>query len=207
VKALARTIFMVAIVIPLGLLLSFCLAVVGAMVMLGSAAIGSAKTRLAKLLSLGRAREMKGPKPADLQPGQLMFNCGVQDAPADEQIALYHQFIDKQKSLGPEIESALRQMHSLMRPPKPFSDPSDAILFPDDAERSDVALQCFRISAVDLDPRRGGRIVLSLETLFGHYEEHGCHIVIRNGKVEKFGTWDEVLNEGDDYGEESGFVS
>jgi hypothetical protein len=48
---------------------------------------------------------------------------------------------------------------------------------------------------VNLEP--GGRVVLGLDSQFGHFDEHGCLIAIRDGAVERFGTWDEVYGDDD----------
>jgi hypothetical protein len=57
---------------------------------------------------------------------------------------------------------------------------------------SDIPLQCFRIDGITLEPAKKGRIVLDLESHFGHFDEHGCYILVRDGKIERYGEWDEV---------------
>jgi hypothetical protein len=127
-------------------------------------------------------------------PGQLRFNCGRRKRPTDEQVKLFQDFVARQDALRPGIEQALREMHAWMHPGTPMS-PGDRLLFPQHPDQSDVPLQCFTIDQVSLEP--GGRVVLGLDSQFGHFDEHGCLIAIRDGAVERFGTWDEVYGDED----------
>ena len=88
-----------------------------------------------------------------------------------------------------------------MNPGKPFSWPGDRLLFPDEPAQSDVPLNCFHIDRVTLQPD-DGTVLLSLDSHFGHFDEHGCLVLIRGGQVERFGTWDEVLADDEDWEEE-----
>jgi hypothetical protein len=132
-----------------------------------------------------------------LPPGRLTFNCGKANKPSGDQIALFEQFVAGQELLRPEIESALREMHRVMAPDGPFMDPGERLMFPPNADETDVPLQCFTITQVSLDDKYD-RVVLALDTQFGHYDEHGCFIAVRDGKVDSCGTWDEVYG-GDDF--------
>jgi hypothetical protein len=130
-------------------------------------------------------------------PGQLLFRCGRRKKITKAQIRLFQELVDYQERLRSQIDAALRDMHRRMQGPKPFSWPGDRVLFPDDPDATDTPLQCFRIEHVSLRPERGRRIVLGLDTLFGHFEEHGCSMLIRNGTVERYGTWDDVFGDED----------
>jgi hypothetical protein len=133
-------------------------------------------------------------------PGRLTFNCGRAKKPSRGQIALFQQFVTQQEQLRPEIERALREMHAVMAPDGPMMHPGDRLMFPPNADETDVPLQCFSITQVNLDDQNG-RVVIALDTQFGHYDEHGCFIAVRDGAVESYGTWDEVYG-GDDYDDE-----
>jgi len=109
-----------------------------------------------------------------------------------EFLAMFRQFIDRQDELRPQIEASLRAMHRWMDEGDPVRLPSDRVLFPENADATDVPLQCFQIHQAYLDPEHEGRIVLELDSQFGHFEEHGCCISIRDGAVESYGTWDDV---------------
>jgi hypothetical protein len=76
------------------------------------------------------------------------------------------------------------------------NDPREAVLFPADADQTDVPLRAFAVERIELDPD-GKFAILWLDTLFPHFDEHGCGIRIENGKVARYGTWDEV-REGDE---------
>lgn len=130
-----------------------------------------------------------------IPPGQLLFNCGKRDRVSDPQIDLFQQFVDRQDALRPQVEQALREMHRWMHPGKPFSWPGDQLLFPDNPDVTDVPLQCFRIQEVSLDSNHSGNILLILDSHFGHFDEHGCYLRIRDGVVDRYGTWDDVLSD------------
>jgi hypothetical protein len=134
-------------------------------------------------------------------PGSLQFNCGQRDSVSADQINQFKDFIERQEALRREIEVALRELHKWMDQGSPFRLPSDSVLFPENPDESDVPLQCFRIREVDLEPDARGRIVLVLDSQFGHFDEHGCYIEICDGEVKSFGTWDDVFG-GDDFDEE-----
>lgn len=134
-------------------------------------------------------------QPRVASSGELLFRCGRRNTITQSQIRSFQELLRIQEGLRTAIEAALREMHRWMQRPKPFSWPGDHILFPDDPDVTDTPLQCFRIEHVSLEP--GGRVVLGLDTLFGHFEEHGCSILIRNGTVERYGTWDDVFGDED----------
>ncbi len=135
-----------------------------------------------------------GPAPAAV-PGRLRFNCGRRERPTAEQVALFEGFIAQQEQLRPGIERALRELHKWMDAGESHRFPGDRLLFPKNPDETDVPLQCFTIDHVALEP--GGRIVLGLDSQFGHFDEHGCLIAIRHGAVERFGTWEEVYGDED----------
>jgi hypothetical protein len=139
---------------------------------------------------------------ATTPPGQLLFSCGRCETINAEQIVLYQQFVDRQETLRPAIERALREMHRWMQPATPFSWPGDRVLFPENPNESDIPLHCFRIQQVGLLPKPGGCIVLDLDSQFGHFDEHGCSLLIRNGRLERYGTWDDVFGDGEFEGNE-----
>jgi hypothetical protein len=133
-------------------------------------------------------------------PGRLTFNCGRAKKPSRGQIALFEQLVARQGQLRPQIERALREMHGMMAPEGPMMHPGDRLMFPPNADETDVPLQCFSITQVNLD-EEDGRVVLALDTQFGHYDEHGCFIAVRDAAVESYGTWDDVYG-GDDFDED-----
>ena len=128
---------------------------------------------------------------ADLPAGHFRFHCGKRKQVSSKQAALFNQLVASQEALRPQIEAALRELHRWMAEGDPMRLPSDRVLFPNGPDQSDVPLRCFRITDISLDDDRG-RAILSFDTPFGHFEEHGCYVAIRDGKVERFGTWDDV---------------
>jgi hypothetical protein len=132
-------------------------------------------------------------------PGQFLFDCGERKSVSKEQIAMFNEFVANQDRLRGAIESALRKMHGWMDPGETPNFPGDRVLFPKNPDDSDVPLHCFAIREVYLDPKQG-RLLLSLDSQFGHFDEHGCYISIRAGSVDSFGTHDDVF--ADDYGDD-----
>lgn len=133
-------------------------------------------------------------------PGRLKFDCGECAAPGAEHIRLFDELIAAQLRLRPGIEAALREMHGWMGADGPHLTPGDRAIFPPNPAATDVPLHCFQIASVNLEAGEPPRIVLALDSLFGHFDEHGCFIAIRDGAVERYGTWDEVY--GDDFADE-----
>ena len=131
-------------------------------------------------------------------PGRLKFNCGACPTPSAEQIKLFEELIAGQSRLRPGIEAALREMHGWMGADGPHLTPGDRVIFPPSPAATDIPLQCFQIASINLEAGTRPRIVLALDSLFGHFDEHGCFIAIRDGAVESYGTWDEVYG-GDDF--------
>lgn len=139
--------------------------------------------------------EIAPDQPQVAPPGHFLFRCGRRERITQSQIRLFNELLLQQPGLRLEVEAALRQMHGWMQGTKPDSWPGDRILFPDDPGTTDTPLQCFRIEHVSLDPQPGGGVVLGLDTLFGHFDEHGCCILIRDGAVKRYGTWDDVFGD------------
>lgn len=131
---------------------------------------------------------------ATLPAGHFRFTCGKRKQVSPQQVALFNQLVANQESLRPQIETALRELHRRMAEGDPMRDPSERVLFPENSDQSDVPLQCFRITGISLDGE-DGRAVLSFDTPFGHFEEHGCSLAIQDGKVDRYGTWDEVFGD------------
>lgn len=129
-----------------------------------------------------------------LPAGLVKFNCGMRKKVSQAQIDLFHQFVDSQENLRLEIEAALRDMHDRMRDPQAGT--GNRARFPDDPNDTDTPLQCFQIVSIDIDAS-SKRIVINLDTLFAHYEEHGCSILIQDGRVIRYGEWEEVFGEED----------
>jgi hypothetical protein len=127
-------------------------------------------------------------------PGQWRFRCGKQKAVTPAQVRQFEEMLQHQEGLRPQVEAALREMHGWMGSPGPHNRAGDRVLFPDNAEATDVPLNCFSVRQVSLEK---DEIVVTFDSLFGHFEEHGCGIIVRDGKVDRFGTWDE-LYEGED---------
>ena len=127
--------------------------------------------------------------------GELLFRCGSRRSISLEQMKLLEDLLRPQDSLLPTIEAALRDMHRWMNPASSPRSPGDRILFPDESESSDTPLNCFRISSITLDPHGAGRILVEFDSLFGHFDEHGCYVSLRNGKVDRYGTWDDIFGE------------
>jgi hypothetical protein len=69
-------------------------------------------------------------------------------------------------------------------------DPSDHVLFPDDATEEEK-LDRFSIRYFDLDPK-GRFLTIELDSADAWYDEHGCSIVFRDGKLWACGSWDDV---------------
>lgn len=130
------------------------------------------------------------PKPNKPPRGEFKFSCGSTAEVTPAQIELFDHFRQNQERLRPQIESALRELHEQMCQPGGLSRPEDRVYFPED---SDVALDCFRIRQLALEPKADQRIVVTLDSHFPHYDEHGCYLLIRRGTVQRFGCWDEVF--------------
>jgi hypothetical protein len=133
----------------------------------------------------------------DLPAGQWVFSCGSAKQVTPQHVQLYENFLKNQARLRPQIEAALREMHQQMHPGLPFSWPGDRVLFPEHPENSDVPLQCFAVARATLQPK-DGTVLLALESHFGHYDEHGCYLLIKGDKLERYGTWDEVCQDVDE---------
>lgn len=131
---------------------------------------------------------------ATLPAGHFRFTCGKRKQVTPQQVAIFEQLVAGQEALRPEIERALRELHHRMAEGDPMRVPSDRVLFQENPDQSDVPLQCFRITGISLDGE-DGRAVLSFDTPFGHFMEHGCSLTIKDGKVERYGTWDEVFDD------------
>lgn len=125
-------------------------------------------------------------------PGEFLFRCGDREKPTPKQVAQFEAFLAAQEQLRPEIEKALRDMHKWMDPGGRFPIAGDRVFFPENPDDSDVPLQCFKVTAITLSGKKGGSVVIDFDTPFGHFDEHGCMIVIRNGKLVRYGTFDDV---------------
>jgi hypothetical protein len=135
------------------------------------------------------------PEPAlQIPPGQFLFRCGDREKLTDTQIAQYEQFMAAQEKLRPKIEKAIRQMHHQMNPMGQFTLAGDRVLFPENSDSSDVPLHCFRVERITLSGKEGA-VVIDLDSHFGHYDEHGCLILIRDGKLQGSGTFDDVFQD------------
>jgi hypothetical protein len=128
-------------------------------------------------------------------PGRFVFNCGRCQKPSKRQIGLFQDLVARQEALRPGIERALRELHDRMGPGDPALSPGDRLLFPKNPDQTDVPLNCFHILEITLEDGKSGRAVLNLDSPFGHYDEHGCHIAIQNGVVGPDGTWDDVYGD------------
>jgi hypothetical protein len=128
--------------------------------------------------------------------GPLKFKCGYGQKISQAQIDLFNQFVDGQQTLRSEIEAALRELHD--RPGFPREEVQNSRF----SNEADAALQCFRICDIELDSAQK-RIVINLESTIGHFDEHGCAILVSDGKVTRYGQMEEVFGEDDfDYDED-----
>lgn len=136
------------------------------------------------------------PEPAlQIPPGQFLFRCGDREKVTPKQIDQFEQFMAAQETLRPKIEKALRKMHDQMDPMGQFTFPGERVFFPAEPDSSDIPLQCFRVEKIELSGKKGGSVVIDFDSQFGHYDEHGCLILIRDGKLEGSGTFDDVYEE------------
>jgi hypothetical protein len=159
---------------------------------------------LAEMHAAAAARAESQEEPADedepqgeppvAEPGQWRFRCGSRKAVTPAQVRLFEELMERQEQLRPQIEAALREMHGWMGGPGAHNRPGDRVLFPENPDATDVPLNCFSVRQASLDK---GQVVLTFDSLFGHFDEHGCGIIIRNGKVDRYGTWDDMYGDED----------
>ncbi len=133
--------------------------------------------------------------PLQIPPGQFLFRCGDREKVTPKQIDQFEQFMAAQETLRPKIEKALRKMHDQMDPMGQYTFPGERVFFPAEPDSSDIPLQCFRVEKIELSGKKGGSVVIDFDSQFGHYDEHGCLILIRDGKLEGSGTFDDVYQE------------
>lgn len=126
-----------------------------------------------------------------LPAGEYNFNCGDRAAPTVNQKALFDRLETNQADVFQDVAGALRGLYATFRG-QCFdpTDPFEQILFPTD-DSGDVPLDRFRIEAFHLHPS-ADHIGLRFESLIDWSDEHGCALLISDGKVVA-GGGDDVL--------------
>jgi hypothetical protein len=125
-----------------------------------------------------------------LPAGQFRFETARGKEFTQRQKELFDWLAANQAQVAKEVKGTLATMFEQMAEGVDREDPTERVLCPESAS-PDTALDRFRISAFILD-RTDRRIGLQLESLFYHYDEHGCAILVEDGKVTDYGEWDAI---------------
>lgn len=119
-----------------------------------------------------------------LPAGRYRFNCGDRDQPTENQKALFDRLVSTQTEIFQEVAGALADFYALCRghcAESELSEPYVQILFPAD-DSGNVPLDRFRIQSFALHPT-ADEIGLSFDSMFDWCEEHGCAVLVSEGKV------------------------
>ena len=116
--------------------------------------------------------------------------CGETDSVTDGQKRLFDWLLANQDRVVDEMKPAVVDLFQETLKWRPGHFPHDRVLFPADAT-DEEKLDRFLIKHFVLDPK-GERLLIELESLDAWYDEHGCSIVLRNGRLAKWGSWDDI---------------
>lgn len=138
-----------------------------------------------------------------LPAGQYKFDCGHRAQPSENQNALFDRLETNQTDVFREVAGALREFYATYRS-QCFdpTDPYEQVLFPVD-DSGDVPLDRFRIEEFLLYPS-ADQIGLAFESLVDWSDEHGCALLVSNGKLVEGGSRDilfSFFDQCDDEGE------
>ncbi|HVW37563.1 MAG TPA: hypothetical protein VHB99_09660 [Pirellulales bacterium] len=132
------------------------------------------------------ANQLRAQRAELLPPGRYRFDCGDRARPTEHQKVLFDRMEGGQTQVFQEVAKALREFYLLCRGHcgEPI-DLYDQILFPGGGSE-DVSLDCFRIQSFLLHPS-AEQIGLTFDSLFDWCEEHGCAVLVSDGKVGEYG--------------------
>ena len=130
------------------------------------------------------AKRVRAERKKLLPAGRYKFDCGDRDEPTENQKALFDRLQSTQAEIFREVAGALAELYALCRghcAESELSDPYVQTLFPADAS-GDIPLDRFRIQSFLLHPT-ADEIGLSFDSMFDWCEEHGCAVLVSEGKV------------------------
>ena len=136
-------------------------------------------------------RELVDSQTAD-EPTQTRYRveCGETDSVSDGQRRLFDWLLANQDHVVDEIKPAVVDLFNETLKWRAGHFPQDRVLFPADAT-DEEKLDRFVVKHFALDPK-GERLLIELDSLDGWYDEHGCSIVLRDGRLAKWGSWDDI---------------
>jgi hypothetical protein len=123
-------------------------------------------------------------------PTSYRVECGETESVTDGQKRLFDWLLANQARVVEEIKPAVVGLFEETLKWRAGQFPGDRVLFPADATNEEK-LDRFVIKHFDLDPKGEG-LLIELDSLDGWYNEHGCSILLRNGRLVKWGCWDEI---------------